>query len=135
MNQKLIYRLIVPSATKIKKYNWKDYQQSETMPQDNNKHKTAILSIVHYIAPFADICIARIAGKDKDLKRNLKTTNSNLTKVFLQRIKIIYLITNTTIAGYPLGCGEARRKYRVSIPKLGTEATQRQNSRNQQYYF
>lgn len=104
VDRKLTKRLTMLSATETKKYNWKDYWKSETVPQDNDGHGTAMLSIVHHIAPFADVCVARIAGEDEDLKRDPKTTRNNLAKVFLQRMIIMYLIADVTVAGYPLGC-------------------------------
>jgi hypothetical protein len=72
--------------------------------QDNNKHKTAILFIVYYIIPFVDVCVTRITGKNKDLKRDPKIISNNLAKVFLQQIIIMYLIVNITVVGYFLGC-------------------------------
>lgn len=81
MDRKLKQRLNMLPRTETKDYNWKDYWQSATMPQDNDGHGTAMLSIVHRIAPFADVCVARIAGKDEDLKSNLKMTSNNLAKV------------------------------------------------------
>ncbi len=60
---------------------WKDFWQSDLEPQDNDGHGTSMLSIIHRIAPFADVCVARIAGKDVDLKKEPKTTSNNLAKV------------------------------------------------------
>jgi hypothetical protein len=102
VDRRLKQRLNMLSATE--KYNWKDYWDVETVPQDNDGHGTAMLSIVHCIAPFADVCVARIAGKDEDLKRDPKKTSNNLAKVFWQRMIITYLIADGTVAGYPLGC-------------------------------
>jgi len=87
VDRKLKKRLNMLSTTETEKHNWKDYWQSETVPQDNDGHGTAMLSIVHRIAPFADVCVARIAGKDEDLKRYPKRTSGNLAKAILWAVK------------------------------------------------
>ena len=66
------------------KCNWKDEWGSEITRQDKDGHGTAMLSIIHQVAPFADVCIARIAGEDKDLKDHPEQTSKNLAEVFLQ---------------------------------------------------
>ncbi|EOA90523.1 uncharacterized protein SETTUDRAFT_25785 [Exserohilum turcica Et28A] len=60
--------------------NWKDFWQPKTIPLDIDGHGTAMLSIVHRVAPFADICVARIAGGDEDLKQDAIKTSQNLAK-------------------------------------------------------
>ncbi|KAF2496437.1 subtilisin-like protein [Lophium mytilinum] len=86
-DRKLKQRLNMLSASETGNYNWKDYWKSETVPQDNEGHGTAMLSIIHRIAPFADICVARIAGKDADLKEDPKTTSNNLAKAILWAVE------------------------------------------------
>jgi hypothetical protein len=62
--------------------NWKDYWQFESEPHDSSGHGTAMLSIIHRVAPFADICVARIAKDDDDLRNNPVKTSQNLAQVF-----------------------------------------------------
>ncbi|CAO2652992.1 Nn.00g024030.m01.CDS01 [Neocucurbitaria sp. VM-36] len=49
------------------RYHWKDFWGMQMKPLDDDGHGTAILSVIMRIAPFADVCIARIAGSDQDL--------------------------------------------------------------------
>ncbi|KAI9774754.1 MAG: hypothetical protein M1839_001621 [Geoglossum umbratile] len=51
-----------------KQYHWKDFWQKKDEPQDEDGHGTSMLSTIIDIAPFADICVARIAGSDSDLR-------------------------------------------------------------------
>ncbi|KAI5920979.1 hypothetical protein F4810DRAFT_722919 [Camillea tinctor] len=60
-------------------------------------HRTAMLSIIHRIAPFADVCVARIAGEDGDLQRNPELTSSNLAKVLLRRMMVIKTVVSNAI--------------------------------------
>lgn len=78
-------RLRVVSETDL--WNWKDYWHDKTVPEDENGHGTAMLSLVHRVAPFADVCVARIAGGDNDLKEAPEATSNNLAKVSLQKNK------------------------------------------------
>lgn len=89
LNPKLKQRLYMHSGTETKKYNWKDFWQYEAVPNDSHGHGTAMLSIVLRIAPFADICVARIAGTDEDLKRDPEKTSKNLAKVLQQRMVVM----------------------------------------------
>lgn len=65
----------------VSDYNWKDFWRSEPVPRDDDGHGTAMLSIIHRIAPFAEICCGRIAGIDKDLKDNPGLTSQHLANV------------------------------------------------------
>jgi hypothetical protein len=49
-------------------YHWKDFWGDKIDPTDTDGHGTSMLSLLMQIAPFADFCIARIAGSDKDLQ-------------------------------------------------------------------
>ena len=84
MGNKLRLRLNMGAKKPKDQYNWKDEWKQEVDPLDDDGHGTAMLSIIHQIAPFADICVARIAGKDKDLKDHPSCTSMNLAEVFLQ---------------------------------------------------
>ncbi|KIW21359.1 hypothetical protein PV08_01939 [Exophiala spinifera] len=68
-------------------HNWRDFWEAKAEPQDDDGHGTAMLSIVHRIAPFADVCVARIAGEDKDLKTNPGKTSNNLAEAILWAVK------------------------------------------------
>lgn len=85
MNHKLKKRLKMISGMERteKNFNWIDYWDSEPVPQDDHGHGTAMVSIFHKVAPFADLCVARIAGKDEDLGDHPEKTGSNLAKVIL----------------------------------------------------
>lgn len=48
-------------------YHWKDFWGARPEPLDSDGHGTAMLSVIMRIAPFANICVARIAGSDHDL--------------------------------------------------------------------
>lgn len=87
MDRKLRLRLNMNSHS-ISEYNWKDFWQSDIVPQDDDGHGTAMLSIVHRIAPFANVCVARIASNGEDLKEHPETTSSNLAKVFVPSMKL-----------------------------------------------
>ncbi|KAJ4990181.1 putative subtilisin [Stagonosporopsis vannaccii] len=50
------------------KYHWKDFWGKSPGPLDTDGHGTSMLSLLMRIAPFADICVARIAGTDKDIQ-------------------------------------------------------------------
>lgn len=80
--------------------NWKDFWQPKTIPLDIDGHGTAMLSIVHRVAPFADICVARIAGGDEDLKQDAIKTSQNLAKVCSNSRIDNELGVDTTTVGY-----------------------------------
>ena len=66
-------------------YRWKDFWEPGVGPKDTDGHGTAMLSIIHRVAPFADICVARIAGKDEDLTKEPVRTAQNFAKVIVMR--------------------------------------------------
>lgn len=80
LDRKLKRRLNMLYTEEVK-HNWKDFWQGETVPKDEDGHGTAMLSIVHRIAPFADICVARIASGSNDLKQDPKLTSEKLAEV------------------------------------------------------
>jgi hypothetical protein len=82
---KLKPRLNMLPTSSPRDYNWKDYWQSEPVPQDKSGHGTAMLSIIHRVAPFADICVARIAKEDDDLRNDPVKTSQNLAQVFVKQ--------------------------------------------------
>ena len=82
VDRKLKLRLNMGDGTQRYQHNWKDFWRSASVPEDDDGHGTAILSVVHRIAPFADICVARIAGKDENLRNDPTTTSKNLAEVF-----------------------------------------------------
>ncbi|KIW22421.1 uncharacterized protein PV07_12308 [Cladophialophora immunda] len=86
VDRKLMLRLnMVPTAEM--KYNWKDFWECEVEPQDNDGHGTSMLSLLHRMAPFADVCVARIAGKDEDMRRDPEKTSDNLAKAILWAVE------------------------------------------------
>jgi len=54
--------------------HWKDFWDSKESPCDNDGHGTAMLSMILTIAPFSDICVARIAGEGRDLIESREET-------------------------------------------------------------
>ena len=85
-------------------------------PKDDDGHGTAMLSLIHRIAPFADICVARIAGKDDDLKNNPQLTSSKLAEVcvhILLRQQIIINLPANAI-GHRLSAGLPKSKMPIS---------------------
>ncbi|OQU98196.1 Fungal specific transcription factor domain-containing protein [Cladophialophora immunda] len=86
VDRKLMLRLnMVPTAEM--KYNWKDFWECEVEPQDNDGHGTSMLSLLHRMAPFADVCVARIAGKDEDMRRDPEKTSDKLAKAILWAVE------------------------------------------------
>lgn len=63
---------------------WKDFSGSSITPIDNDGHGTAMLSIIYRLAPFADLCVARIAENDNDLRERPGVTSDNLAEVRIQ---------------------------------------------------
>jgi subtilisin family serine protease len=63
------------------RFHWKDFWKSENEPLDDDGHGTSMLSTIMNIAPFADICVARIAGTEDDLLREITITQKNVAKV------------------------------------------------------
>ncbi|KAF2009061.1 subtilisin-like protein, partial [Aaosphaeria arxii CBS 175.79] len=49
-------------------YHWKDFWGDKSDPEDKDGHGTSMLSTIMALAPFADVCVARIAGEDSDLR-------------------------------------------------------------------
>ncbi|KAF2804923.1 subtilisin-like protein [Mytilinidion resinicola] len=58
--------------------NWKDFWENNDQPQDDSGHGTSMLYTVMNIAPFADVCVARIAGNSEDLRQEDSRTTKNL---------------------------------------------------------
>lgn len=67
---------------------WNDFVGCSTSPIDNDRHGSAILSIIYRLAPFADFCVARIAEYDNDLRARPGRTSENLAEVRLQLRKL-----------------------------------------------
>jgi len=61
--------------------NWMDFWKDEKQPRDDFGHGTLMLYTVTRIAPFADVCVARIAGNSADLCQHPSETSENLAKV------------------------------------------------------
>ncbi|KAI9766615.1 MAG: hypothetical protein M1840_006426 [Geoglossum simile] len=62
------------------RYHWKDFWKGKEEPLDEDGHGTSMLSIIMRIAPFADVCVARIAGFDKDLGDQATHTSQHLAE-------------------------------------------------------
>ena len=123
---KLKLRLNMGTKTAKEKCNWKDEWKPGAMLQDDDGHGTAMLSIVHQVAPFADICIARIAGKDKDLKDHPEVTSKNLAEVFLQYLRVAQFMADTIGSGYKVGGQGARCRYYFPLSRMGKRVLRRQ---------
>lgn len=122
-------------VTATKNYNWKDYWQSKARPQDDDGHGTAMLSVVHRIAPFANICVAHIAGDDQDMREHPIDTSNNLAKVLELHSMQKDFRTNSTSIGHQMGCRGAERRHYLSIPGMGTGTMHRRQSCRQQRHF
>lgn len=64
-------------------YHWKDFWADDIIPIDEDGHGTYMLSIVLKVAPFAEICVARIASSTTNLRADAAKTGTNLSKVIL----------------------------------------------------
>jgi hypothetical protein len=75
-------------------YNWRDFWNADSMPIDKHGHGTSMLSLLLDVAPFADVCVARIAAKNEDLEMDRPRTGCNLAKVsypILSYVRIDFL--------------------------------------------
>jgi hypothetical protein len=127
-DRKLKSRLNMLHTSNSRVYNWKDYCRSESEPHDNSGHGTAMLSIIHRVAPFADICVARIANEDDDLRNDPVKTSQNLAQVLEKQAMTMHQSANAVISGYPMGYRETTCRYCVYIARLETGADRRQRS-------
>jgi hypothetical protein len=62
-------------------HHWKDCWSTSREPCNDDGHGTSMLSLVLEIAPFANICVARIAAKDADLYKHPFQTSKSLAEV------------------------------------------------------
>lgn len=69
-----------------KQYNYKDFWDSASIPRDETGHGTAVLSVIHRIVPFADICVARFVSSLEDMKIHPKRTSRNLAQVISSQL-------------------------------------------------
>ncbi|KAH7077363.1 peptidase S8/S53 domain-containing protein [Paraphoma chrysanthemicola] len=68
-------------------YHFRDFWQDIKEPCDVDGHGTSMLSIIMMVAPFADICVARIASSSKDLHDDAVKTSDNLAKAIRWAVK------------------------------------------------
>jgi subtilisin family serine protease len=62
--------------------HWKDFLNGSPCPLDEDGHGTSMLDILMKVAPFADICIARIAQSNQDLAGpDIRTSQQRLAQV------------------------------------------------------
>ncbi|KAF3001372.1 hypothetical protein E8E13_006595 [Curvularia kusanoi] len=54
-------------ANRLGEGHWKDFFDKSMFPIDEDGHGTSMLDLLMKVAPFADICVARIAHSNKDL--------------------------------------------------------------------
>ena len=66
-------------------YHWKDFWEEKLSPCDSDGHGTSMLSLIADTAPFADLCVARIAGNSRHLSERPLTTSENLAKVSVSK--------------------------------------------------
>jgi hypothetical protein len=61
--------------------NWKDFWRTSAQPVDEAGHGTSMLYTLMRNAPFADLCVARIAGNSDHMRRHPAIVSTNLAKV------------------------------------------------------
>lgn len=63
-------------------YHYKDFWESKKdEPCDDDGHGTEMLSMIMKVAPFADLCVARIASTSEDLRQSAGIVSRNLANV------------------------------------------------------
>jgi hypothetical protein len=62
-------------------HHWKDFWRTSSVPCDEDGHGTSMLSLVLDIAPFADVCVARIAANNEDLYKSPSKTSNSVAEV------------------------------------------------------
>jgi hypothetical protein len=62
--------------------HWKDFFDGKACPLDEDGHGTSMLDLLMKVAPFADICVARIARSNQDLGGpDIRTSQQRLAQV------------------------------------------------------
>jgi hypothetical protein len=88
-------------------YHWKDFWGNEDAPRDDDGHGTSMLSTVMRVAPFADVCVARVASVDNDLRVQAKRTSDNLAKVVYPLTTSHYYTNAKRVTGNSMGYQES----------------------------
>lgn len=122
VDHKLKRRLGVLSGSNTQNRTWKDCWQSSACPQDEDGHGTAMLSIIHRIAPFANICVARIAAGDQDMKNDPEGTSNNLAKVLELDTTRMEFAADLDLVGYHMGDRGAKGRHYIPISGMGARA-------------
>jgi hypothetical protein len=83
-------RLLPEHDCMDQQYHWKDFcDKNAAKPLDEDGHGTAMLSLLMELAPFADICVARIACKDSELRDDQSKSQKRLAEVSWKPLHII----------------------------------------------
>ena len=97
--------------------NWKDFWESEDQPHDDFGHGTSMLYTIMRIAPFANVCVARIAGNGEHLRKEPSRTSKNLAEVGNPDF-VVVSIGEAKIRGHRQFVGLPKSKKRTLSPCL-----------------
>ncbi|KAH8645085.1 hypothetical protein IG631_02549 [Alternaria alternata] len=110
-------------------YNWRDFWKADSMPIDEHGHGTSMLSLLMDVAPFADVCVARIAAKNEDLKMDPPRTGCNLAKAIHWAVEVQHADVIVMALGWD------KEPYSQTIPVVSNAITEMLTKSNQKVLF